>query len=211
MDATISYKLTFDFLSYWHIGSGLEGGGYADALTLKTADGLPFIPGKSIKGLLREAFTVAAENHWFDTADFTSEELAIFLFGAEGQNGLSAQGALQITSAFLAKDEQLYFEANPVDKQYLYKSITSASVNYETGVVNEGSLFSIEVAVPMQLHCLLDINKHHTEFPRFQLLLNGNFEQWLTNCCQLITHIGAKRQRGLGHVNVSCCSFVSQL
>ncbi len=50
---TIHYQI--QFFSYWHVGSGLSGGAYADLLVNKTKENLPFIPGRTLKGLLREA------------------------------------------------------------------------------------------------------------------------------------------------------------
>ena len=49
----ITYNI--DFFSEWHCGSGLSGGATTDALLIKDKHNLPFIPGKTIKGLLREA------------------------------------------------------------------------------------------------------------------------------------------------------------
>jgi CRISPR/Cas system CMR subunit Cmr4 (Cas7 group RAMP superfamily) len=49
---TIAYQI--DFFSYWHASSGLAGGAYADLLVNKTREGLPYIPGRTLKGLLRE-------------------------------------------------------------------------------------------------------------------------------------------------------------
>ncbi|MDD2650440.1 MAG: RAMP superfamily CRISPR-associated protein, partial [Candidatus Cloacimonetes bacterium] len=43
------------FLSDWHCGSGLTSGSDVDALVIKDQNNLPIIPGKTIKGLLREA------------------------------------------------------------------------------------------------------------------------------------------------------------
>jgi CRISPR/Cas system CSM-associated protein Csm3 (group 7 of RAMP superfamily) len=49
----INYKI--EFYSYWHSGSGLSIAAGADLRVNKDKDGLPFIPGKTLKGLLREA------------------------------------------------------------------------------------------------------------------------------------------------------------
>ena len=48
---TLTYQIQFH--SYWHCGSGLAAGAGVDALVVKDANGLPFVPGKTIKGLLR--------------------------------------------------------------------------------------------------------------------------------------------------------------
>ena len=44
---------TIEFFSYWHCGSGLSAGADVDSLVIKDAIGMPFVPGKTIKGLIR--------------------------------------------------------------------------------------------------------------------------------------------------------------
>jgi CRISPR/Cas system CMR subunit Cmr4 (Cas7 group RAMP superfamily) len=56
MSKTIEYQI--EFFSEWHCGSGLAAGADVDALVVKDKDKLPFVPGKTIKGLIREAADV---------------------------------------------------------------------------------------------------------------------------------------------------------
>lgn len=49
----ITYKI--EFFSEWHCGSGLSAGADTDALVIKDSEGFPYIPGKTLKGLFREA------------------------------------------------------------------------------------------------------------------------------------------------------------
>ncbi len=51
--------LKFRLSSYWHIGSGAGGDAVADSLVNRDAQGLPTIPGRTIKGLLRDAMGLA--------------------------------------------------------------------------------------------------------------------------------------------------------
>ena len=51
--STIKYEI--EFFSNWHCGSGLAAGADVDALVIKDQEGLPYIPGRTLKGLLREA------------------------------------------------------------------------------------------------------------------------------------------------------------
>ena len=44
---TLFYKVTF--LTWWHCGSGQAAGPDVDELTIKDVDGLPFIPGRTMK------------------------------------------------------------------------------------------------------------------------------------------------------------------
>ena len=50
---TIKYNIAL--FSYWAIGSGTGQGKGLDNILLKDDDNLPFIPGKTLKGLLRDA------------------------------------------------------------------------------------------------------------------------------------------------------------
>lgn len=50
---TLYYKI--EFLSDWHVGSGLSGGPSSDNIALKDESEFPFIPGKTIKGLLKDS------------------------------------------------------------------------------------------------------------------------------------------------------------
>ena len=52
----LTYKI--EMLSDWHIGfQGLDSATDADAFVLKDEKQLPYIPGKTIKGLLRDCGT----------------------------------------------------------------------------------------------------------------------------------------------------------
>ena len=48
----MKYKVTF--LDYWHLSSGLSAGSKLDSTVTRDENGLPYIPGKTIKGLIRE-------------------------------------------------------------------------------------------------------------------------------------------------------------
>jgi len=50
----VNIKYEIKFLDYWHLGSGLSAGTKLDSLVIKDENGLPFAPGKTLKGLFRE-------------------------------------------------------------------------------------------------------------------------------------------------------------
>ena len=64
----LQYKI--EFTSFWHTGSGLSSGTESDIVVIKDKNGLPYIPGKTLKGLLREA---AETINNFDKKLVTSE------------------------------------------------------------------------------------------------------------------------------------------
>ena len=63
-------KYYLQFVSYWSCGSGLDAGVESDVLPIKDAEGLPFVPGKTIKGVLREAAGRSKEAHFFQMQFF---------------------------------------------------------------------------------------------------------------------------------------------
>lgn len=192
-------QLTFNITSPWHIGSGEEGGAYADALVLKNTHNLPYLPGRSVKGLLRHAFQSAQDNNWFDTPDSTLN-LTALLFGTEGEH-LASQGMVQISNAQLSPNEVQYFVANKAAIKSLYQVQQSTAIDANTGTAKQGSLRSLEVAVPMDLSCEITLDTAH---PHYNELKKLPLLQWLANAAKLITHIGHKRTRGLGSVLIHC-------
>lgn len=189
-------KLTFDIHSYWHVGSGEEGGAYADNLCLKNHLGLPYLPGRAIKGLLRSAFELAEQNNWFDSKKSDTQTLSKLVFGQEGE-GLSAQGCLVIDSAELSTAEQAYFEQNPSHTTQLFDVHFSTAIDGETGSAKQGTLRSLEVALPMELISEVEVNTMCGDYTPEEIA------GYLRQVAPLITQLGAKRHRGYGDVLVS--------
>lgn len=194
------FTLTFEFQSYWHIGEGSEAGSYADALMKKDDVGLPFVPGKSVKGVLRQAFSTASENLWFGEYSAT---LVNRLFGEQGNKGIEAQGLLQISSARLLPQERAFFNNKKEDRKLLFTVLQSTAIDAHTGVAKEGSLRSIEVAVPVTLQAKLTVNPNHPDFSGLAEILESQFAHWLDLSLSLISELGAKRHRGLGKVVIT--------
>lgn len=189
--------LAFDIQSTWHIGSGEHGGAYADNLALKNGDNLPFLPGRAVKGLLRDAFKQAEANAWFAKPEGIAN-LTDYIFGSEGQS-LAEQGILHVSSAELSSTEQAYFAATENAWHELYRVQFSTAIDHKTGSAKQESLRSIEVALPMVLHTQISIhnNPDKTSLTPKQVLA------WVAQASTLITGIGAKRKRGLGQVVVT--------
>ncbi|AZZ97516.1 RAMP superfamily CRISPR-associated protein [Pseudoalteromonas sp. R3] len=196
----MTYELTFTLHSDWHIGSGEEGGSYADALVAKSAQGLPYIPGKSIKGLLRHAFETAAQHNWFGEH---GEDVATYLFGHEGKQAECSQGVIQLSSAELSRAEQQFLTFHKSHQKYLYRVLQSTAVN-ERGVARNTSLRATQVVVPVTLVCELTFNHEHPNWARLQTLLTeAELVQCIDDALLLITELGGKRQRGFGQVTVT--------
>lgn len=189
MQPLTHWQLEFSLLGDWHIGNGREGGAYADALVVKDHLGLPIINGKSIKGLLRQAFHDAFTYGWLTgcTPDILNQ-----LFGQAG-TGLKDQGLIQLGNARLSAAELQFFQQHPSARQQLYRVHHSTAMNPHTGVAQEGSLRSMEVVIPLTLQTELSLSTQ-TEWP---------FAQWLSSSLPLIMAVGGKRRRGFGEVSVT--------
>ncbi|MFT0213021.1 RAMP superfamily CRISPR-associated protein [Pseudomonas sp. F1_0610] len=184
--AELSAELIIEILTPWHLGSGREGGAYADSLVSRDHSGLPLVNGKSIKGLLRAACTESMQLQWLE--QLTQADLDK-LFGKEGTD-LASQGALEVSSATLSEGEQAYFAQHPQAVKLLYRIDYNTAIDHATGAAADGSLRSMEAVVPMTLTAKLRI---HAEAKESELFLN-----WLKLSLPLITAVGGKRRRGYG-------------
>ena len=126
------YALTF--FDYWHMGSGLSSGVKLDSSVIKDDDGIAFVPGKTIKGLLHEM------------ARTLNKDFSETCFGTEG----NTQGKCHFSNARLEQGTRQHIAQEGLQQQ-LYHHIASTKIG-EGGVAEEGSLREIEVVVPLTLY-----------------------------------------------------------
>lgn len=205
-------KYTIEFFSYWHCGSGLSAGADVDLLTIKDEHYLPYVPGKTLKGLIREA----AENlSSFNPEEYASSDELCIVFG-KTPNDKYTQGSADNTvgCAFFSNAElpdidkatfgRLYEEYKAkIDKQndetkkridiwkivssYLYERINSTAID-EKGIAKEHSLRRIEVALPCVLTgTILNLPDN-----------NVKIQHTLKDSLKFIKRLGENRNRGLG-------------
>lgn len=126
---TISYKIKF--FSDWHCGSGLSAGADVDMLVVKDKRGLPFVPGKTIKGLVKEAVE--------DVISFRAEEMPFSLKDHWGY----------FENAVLSPAHQEAILSNKVS-EYLFRSVASTTIGKD-GIAKNYSLRRIQVVIPCEL------------------------------------------------------------
>ena len=147
--------------------------------------GFPYIPGKRIKGCLRECAIELSD--WGDSIDVKA------VFGEENRAGVS--GSVRIGNATLEESGQVNPEDNPILyhpqnilQHYTYIR-TQTSVDQETGVADEASLRSIRVAKKgLVFYAPIEIDER--------------YRQEFTRCCAVCKHMGIARTRGLGEVSL---------
>ncbi|MFB9214421.1 RAMP superfamily CRISPR-associated protein [Vibrio sinaloensis] len=201
-------QLVFEMQSYWLAGTGSDAGAYADNLSSKDRHGLPYIPAKTQKGQLREAFQLAENNGWFSEFDKQFDtSLTGLLFGSESRDGKNGQGVLQFSNAELSDNEKAFFlepdsiEESNARKSCLFTLINSTAID-EMGKAKTYSLRSYEVAIPMTLISQLVAQSQHLP-SILREVIDQQLASWLDSVLPLVTHIGAKKQRGLGEVAIN--------
>ncbi len=180
-------KLTFRLLGYWHMGSGLGEGPNLDAVVIKTPGKLPFIPGRTVKGLLREGTLVAEEAGALPPG--TTDRL--FGGGDRGDRFGTIPGELSFSSAGLGAGMEVWAEAekNEKQRQLLYRSLASTALS-SRGLAADNTLRRIEVAIPLTL--LAEAT--------------GPKDDWISTlqtAARLVRQLGSHRHRGLGRVEIS--------
>lgn len=187
----MKFELKADFQSYWHIGTGRGSGQNLDALVEKDDAGLPYVSGKTLKGLFRDAV------YKLDT--WQNKKLTDSLFGKRTEDESrdeTTAGILRFNNLELA--EKAYLKQNTSYIPHLFKTHASTTIDFETGTAKEQSLRMIEVVVPMQLTSHISILPGLVE----TALSDEEVFAILQQAASLITHIGANKNRGFGRVNL---------
>ncbi len=152
-------KYTITFLEYWQVSSGLGIGSAADSECLKDDKGLPYIPGKTLKGLWRDAFLYSgqekniAEYFGKDAEekvkdDKISENQKDTIIALQDKN--SEPGRARWSNATLSSALIHELKNKNELKAQLYTSVTSTAIN-EKGVAKAKSLRTAQVCLPLTL------------------------------------------------------------
>lgn len=184
----IQYQITLH--SYWHCGSGLAAGAQADALVIKDLDQLPFIPGKTIKGLLRDAVNELR----FLQEKPECDELYKKTFGLQPtENNTNGNIEANKSETFFGNATLVQEEADAIKshnlQQHLYKMVASTAIG-NNGVAQDHSLRTMEVTVPCTLVGeIIDVPE----------CMVSELEQAM----KFIKQLGSGRTRGLGRCTIS--------
>jgi len=190
------HLITFKFISPWHMGSGFGEGAHLDALPVKSASGLPYIPGRTVKGLFREAVLLAEE------CGQVPCESTVSLFGSRDDKLSryeSTPGSLSFTSATLGDAmEQWAGETDASGKpihenvvHQLFMPLAATRIDFN-GLAHDKSLRKIEVALPVCLTAQVEYSQNSPDIAKT-----------LQTAARLIRQTGSWRHRGLGRVQVS--------
>jgi len=188
------YKIKF--LSDWHCGSGLTAGSDVDLLVIKDKNRLPFVPGKTLKGLFKEAANVMKDF----SEDKGKADWDLFIkshFGIQTKNdddkkdknedsNQSSKGKCYFSNAVLSGELQNNIIENKLEDTLLRK--ISATKIDDKGIAVEHSLRAFEVVIPLELYGKISD-------------VEGSFK--MGKCLKYIKQLGTTRNRGLGRCIIS--------
>ena len=187
----MSGTLEFDIRDYWHTGAGHGSGRAVDDSVVRTRAGLPKVPGRTIKGLFRDAVAQCEE------LDQLPAGTTRRLFGsALGTDRFQTEaGVLAFGSATLSEEWEDYAQTKRGQRLMagFFEELASTAVDSD-GQAVEGTLRSIEVAVPLTLNATWKTRR------------GGDVSaarRALETAAPLIRRLGKNRYRGLGRVCVS--------
>lgn len=181
-------ELIIKCLSDVCVGNGTGLGSLVDTDTCHDRNGLPYIPSRRIKGLLREAALELRD--WGGTTDEEIEDL----FGTGGE-GFSSHKKMMIYDAQIEEYQEYYddIQAHHISPTVVMDCFTDVryqtSMEEETKVAKENSLRSTRVV------------KKGTTFKAE--IANCENVALLTSLCRMVRHMGLNRTRGFGEVKFS--------
>lgn len=187
--------LILDIRSYWHPGTGRGAGTALDAVTHRDSRGLPSLPGRTVKGLLRDLVRQAEALDCYDKANPTVEER---LFGwrtrakVRRPDQVPERGCLHVSDACLPEPVADYMARNPELLPGLYRSHFSTRVDHKSGTAAETSLRGQEVIVPLTLRAEI------FDLPNAQA--PAEWPKQLRLALPLLRGLGESRNRGFGRV-----------
>ncbi|KOR33098.1 hypothetical protein TI05_03090 [Achromatium sp. WMS3] len=181
--------------NYWHPGTGRNQSNYIEIITHRNAQHLPSLPGRTLKGLVRDAVYRWEQYGGYEkklVPSITEQLFGTYNHSSQSNNQIWP-GLLRFSDAQLPETEALYLAAHPNLISGLYQEYFATAIDHESGTAQNDSFRSIELVIPLTLYAKID------------LIPNAKYrdlqQQWLRLVQQalpLVQAVGAQRSRGLG-------------
>lgn len=197
--------VTIEFSSYWRCSTGRGIAAALDSVVARDVAGLPMVPGRTLKGILRDA-----------VSRLYGPVLEDMLFGSSGFDRSGEEplpltdtfaGRLQVSSAYVDERVRAWMLAQPTPnaeaaamRETLFTSLAQTAIDDSTGTAKDYSLRVVEVALPVILTAEISLlpsaqGEKVDELPT-------DWVAKLDEACCLIEGIGGSRTRGLGRCAV---------
>lgn len=179
-------------LSYWSSSSGLTSGAKADVLCNKDDNGLPYIPGKTIRGLFSEHLKLLCDTLYTDSSEIAEKGIDKIVTMGENQYSFNCH----FSNVTLSKEEQDAINQQGL-AQWAFETVSQTAIN-DYGSAKSHSLRTIEVAVPITLYGSIN-SMAQTSTVQF----NNHQIDFISNCGKMVRRLGYKRNVGLGRCQFS--------
>jgi len=204
--------LRFELASFWHAGTGRGAGTELDALSHRTAAGLPVLPGRTVRGLLREGLRAAVSLGAVDDASLDERLFGSALEPAAGEDdvvghfertrfdtvaGTLVFGSARIGRTLTEADAWERWAATGTGRahvEHLFRTFASTKLD-EHGVAQDKTLRAVELVVPLTLVAEVTTTSTTTA--------GGSWASPLGVAARFVRGIGSHRNRGLGRVTTT--------
>lgn len=211
-------QIKVTFLSDWHISSGIGDGHLSDALLIRDSNGLPYIPGRALKGALREG--ARRLSLCPDRKDL--QEAERYLWGSPSHSEESNfAGVLRLSAGRLPEalyDALHYAEKHGGKKEALIRDLTISRQQTaldSNGMVVKHSLRSIECGMAgLAFTATLDMCDNvqsNSDAHSFAKLDEAWLQDYFSAVCAATRSIGAHRSRGLGRCQISLPGYTKPI
>jgi CRISPR/Cas system CSM-associated protein Csm3 (group 7 of RAMP superfamily) len=193
--------LHIDISSYWHAGTGAGQGALLDSVVEKNDMGLPYLPGRTLKGILRDAVFRWEQLGGYEQHNLDMGRVTNLLFGVWGDDGnTTTQGMIRVGSAnmdthFMAAITQHQDARKLIN--YLYAEHFSTKIDDKTGVAVDQSLRGSELTIPMSLYADISVVEHDNN-PITSMAFD-----LLAQAFPMVQAVGKQKNRGLGRTELS--------
>lgn len=181
------------FHSDWHIAASAGGGILADAVLVKDGQKIPYIPGRALKGALREGARLLGKCR----GDLAKCENYYFGSGSSDHEVKNA-GRIEISRGELPEDiYSLLTECDMTTREDYVRDMTTIRMQTaieKNGVVKPQSLRSMECGIP-GITFKATITSYSQAGDAWD-------RQYLASVCAAVKSIGAGKSRGLGQCSI---------
>jgi len=191
----MKYRITF--YSYWRTGSGL-GGQSKDNIVLKDENRLPIIPGKTLKGLIRDAYEECGyqdSDEIFGHGIWDDEDKEY-----EKEHKDLKNGKFYFKSARLAGETASHLLNNRELIKELYRTVTHVQLDEDKQAL-EHALVKNEVCIPLTLEA--EIIPIENGIIRKEDKIPDDIASRLQKALKMLKNIGEKRYRGFGRCEIT--------
>lgn len=181
---TIYYKVTF--LTWWHCGSGQAAGPDVDELAIKDSEGLPYIPGRTMKGLLKDACRQMAG---YGLEGMDSKRInSVFGYHDDTAGSYSEKGSAFFSDVVLPASDRRAIAADKGLRKALFSSVAATAIG-DDGIAKDHTLRKIQVTVPCALYgTIANVADDDTAM--------------LAQAMKFIKRVGLGRSHGLGRCKI---------